>query len=157
MGNKEEMQGRILILNGPNLNLSGEREVEIYGATTLDRINSILFKRAEELSLELLTFQSNHEGELIDILQRYRTEIDLVIINAGALTHYSYALRDALVSIDKPVIEVHLSNVFKREEFRHHSVISPVSVGQIVGFGPSSYLLALEAANMLLKEENNEL
>lgn len=151
------MRPKILVLNGPNLNLSGEREVEVYGETTLDRINAALSKKAEELMLDILTFQSNHEGDLIDILQRHRKEIDAVIINAGALTHYSYALRDALVSIAKPVIEVHLSNVFKREDFRHHSVISPVAVGQICGFGPLSYLLALEAAAFLLEERENEL
>ena len=134
---------KILVINGPNLNLLGRRKKEIYGEKTLKEIEESLLERGKELGVELVFFQSNHEGEIIDFLQR--EEGDGVIINPGALTHYGYSLRDALEDKGVPVIEVHLSNIYKREEFRRHSVIAPVALGQISGLGAMGYLLALEA------------
>ncbi|MGI6149740.1 MAG: type II 3-dehydroquinate dehydratase [Firmicutes bacterium] len=139
------VERRILVVHGPNLNLLGTREPEIYGSLTLQQINARLEERARELGLELECFQSNHEGELIDCIHRAQGRCKWLIINAGALTHYSYALRDAISSVGLKAIEVHLTNVFAREPFRHVSVIAPVCVGQIAGFGLNSYLLALEA------------
>lgn len=137
---------RILILHGPNLNLLGTREPEIYGSTTLADINEMLYAEAERNGFLLDSFQSNHEGALIDAIQNARGKYGYIIFNAGAFTHYSIALRDAISSIDVPVIEVHLSNVHKREEFRHHSVLAPVVAGQILGFGADSYFAALYTA-----------
>ena len=139
------VERRILVVHGPNLNLLGTREPEIYGSLTLQQINARLEERARELGLELECFQSNHEGELIDCIHRAQGRCKWLIINAGALTHYSYALRDAISSVGLKAIEVHLTNVFAREPFRHVSVIAPVCVGQIAGVGLNSYLLALEA------------
>ncbi|NLM40250.1 MAG: type II 3-dehydroquinate dehydratase [Firmicutes bacterium] len=139
-------KGRILVLHGPNLNLLGTREPEIYGTTTLDQINLLMDERGRELGLSLEFFQSNHEGKLIDRLHAARDQFDWVIINPGALGHYSYALRDAISAVGIRTIEVHLSNIYAREPFRHQSVIAPVCTGQISGFGVQSYLLALEAA-----------
>jgi 3-dehydroquinate dehydratase-2 len=136
---------RVLVLHGPNLNLTGFREPELYGKRPLAEIDEDLQTEAEQLGIELRILQSNHEGVLIDAIQEHRSWGDGIIINPGAFTHYSYALRDALVSVRLPVIEVHLSNVHQREEFRRHSVISPVSVGQIVGLGGYGYTLALQA------------
>lgn len=136
--------GKILIMNGPNLNLLGTREPEIYGSLTLADIHERLRCRANEAGLEIEFMQSNHEGVLVDAIQRARRTVDYIILNAAALTHYSIALRDAIAAVDVPVIEVHLSNIHKREEFRHKSVIAPVVVGQIAGFGAESYLAALE-------------
>src|SRR5215213_4707319 len=133
----------ILVLHGPNLNLLGMREPDVYGKETLAEINALLEGIAREQQVELKIVQSNHEGVLIDTLHDARTWADGVLINPGAFTHYSYALRDAIAGIAKPTLEVHLSNVHKREEFRHTSVLAPVCVGQIMGLGWRSYTLGL--------------
>lgn len=135
----------ILVLHGPNLNLLGSREPSIYGSTTIGQIDAELRRRAMAAGLELETFQSNHEGELIDRIHLARGQHAGIIINAGALTHYSYSLRDAITAARIPTVEVHLTNIYSREEFRHRSVISPAVAGQISGFGPASYYLALDA------------
>ncbi len=137
---------KILVMNGPNLNLLGEREPSVYGDNSLDAINERLKAQAENAGAEIDFYQSNHEGALIDKLHEARTEFDYIILNAGAYTHYSYAIRDAIAAIKIPVIEVHLSNVHSRDEFRHKSVISPVCKGVIAGFGEHSYVLALNYA-----------
>ena len=136
--------GKILVMNGPNLNLLGTREPEIYGSLTLADIHERLRCRANEAGLEIEFMQSNHEGVLVDAIQRARRTVDYIILNAGAFTHYSIALRDAIAAVEVPVIEVHLSNIHQREEFRHKSVIAPVVLGQIAGFGAESYMAALE-------------
>ena len=137
---------KILVMNGPNLNLLGEREPSVYGDNSLEAINERLKAQAENAGAEIVFYQSNHEGAIIDKLHEARTEFDYVILNAGAYTHYSYAIRDAIAAIKIPVIEVHLSNVHSRDEFRHKSVISPVCKGVIAGFGEQSYVLALNYA-----------
>ena len=137
---------KVLFLNGPNLNLLGEREPGVYGATTLETIRDRLEEQAKARGIEVGFKQSNSEGELVTWLQESRREYDAVVLNAGAYTHTSVALRDAIAAIRIPVIEIHLSNVHAREEFRKHSMIAPVCVGQIAGFGPESYYLGLEAA-----------
>ena len=134
---------RILIVNGPNLNLLGKREPEVYGTTTLDEINSSLTEMAHDLELEVTFFQSNAEADLIDFLHKEGFQADGLIINPGALTHYGYSLRDAITSVGTETVEVHMSNVYAREEFRHKSVIAPVVAGHIVGFGPYGYAMAL--------------
>ena len=141
----------ILVLHGPNLNLLGTREPEIYGHTTLADINQMMEKRAKEAGIGIDFFQSNHEGALVDAIQEAYGKYDFILLNAAAYTHYSIALRDAIGAVDVPVIEVHLSNIHKREEFRHHSVIAPVVLGQICGLGTDSYMAALEAAIRKLK------
>ena len=136
--------GKILVMNGPNLNLLGTREPEIYGSLTLADIHERLRQRANEADLDIEFMQSNHEGVLVDAIQRARRTVDYIILNAGAFTHYSIALRDAIAAVNVPVIEVHLSNIHQREAFRHKSVIAPVVLGQIAGFGAESYMAALE-------------
>ncbi|MGD0152171.1 MAG: type II 3-dehydroquinate dehydratase [Thermacetogeniaceae bacterium] len=144
---------RIMVLHGPNLNLTGVREPEIYGAASLGDIDDDLRRQGELRGLEVECFQSNHEGELIDKIHEAARRCALIIINPGALTHYSYALRDALKAVGLPVIEVHMSNIYARESWRRQSVIAPVASGQIAGFGSRSYSLALAAASQLLKAE----
>jgi 3-dehydroquinate dehydratase II len=141
---------RILVLHGPNLNLLGRREPEIYGNATLEDINHRLQKLATEHHVELEILQSNHEGDLVDAIQGAMGRIDAVIINAGAYTHTSVALRDAIVAVSIPTIEVHLSNLARREGFRQHSYLTEVAVGQIIGFGADSYVLGLQAAILYL-------
>jgi 3-dehydroquinate dehydratase-2 len=135
---------RVLLLNGPNLNLLGLREPGLYGAQTLAQIEAALAERAGALGVELECFQSNHEGALVDRLHAARTAADGILINAGAYTHTSIALRDALLGVAIPFVELHLSNTHAREPFRHHSFLADRAVGVICGFGPTSYSLALE-------------
>lgn len=136
---------RILVLHGPNLNLLGKREPEIYGSSTLEDINRALGLQADLLQVTLDCFQSNHEGELIDLIHSALGNRDGILINPGGYTHTSVVLRDALSGVNIPTVEVHLSNIHRREEFRHHSYIAPIAVGQISGFGADSYRLGLEA------------
>ncbi|HEX7593154.1 MAG TPA: type II 3-dehydroquinate dehydratase [Anaerolineae bacterium] len=144
---------KILVLHGPNLNLLGTREPDIYGHETLDEINARLRERAARDAVEVRIAQSNHEGALIDELHRARADqFDGVLMNPGALTHYSYALRDAIAAIALPTVEVHLSNLHAREEFRQHSVLAAVCVGQVVGFGWRSYLLGWDGLVAHLKK-----
>lgn len=143
---------RVLVLHGPNLNMLGLREPEIYGTITLADVNAQIATLAAELGVEVETFQSNHEGQLVDKIQAAREQCDALVINAGAYTHTSVALLDALLSVGLPVVEVHLSNLYKREEFRHHSYIARAAVGQICGFGVDSYLLGLRAVVATLKK-----
>ncbi len=138
---------RVLVMSGPNLNLLGTREPDVYGTASLEDIHHELVGLAHHLGIDVTTVQSNHEGELIEMLHAARDEVDAVIFNPGAFTHYSYALHDAVASIPVPVIEVHLSNIHAREGFRSKSVIAPACAGQITGFGATSYLLALRAAS----------
>jgi 3-dehydroquinate dehydratase II len=144
------LKHRVLVLHGPNLNLLGERETGIYGKDSLENINAYITKYAQELSLDCEIHQSNSEGALIDYLHAARGNFEGVVINAGAYTHYSIAIRDAIAAIRIPCVEVHMSNVHAREEFRHHSVIAPVCAGSIIGFGKNSYILALQGLKDLL-------
>ena len=143
---------RVLVIHGPNLNFLGRREPDIYGANTLEEIDQRLRDLAKGLNVDLRTFQSNSEGALIDAIQEAADWADAIVINPGAYTHTSIALRDCLASLRLPTVEVHLSNVYSREEFRKTSVIAPVVMGQIAGFGPESYLLGLRAAAAVVTE-----
>ncbi|MDF1727987.1 MAG: type II 3-dehydroquinate dehydratase [Sulfitobacter sp.] len=135
----------VLILNGPNLNLLGTRQPEVYGRTTLADVEALCRATGEILGLAITCEQSNHEGALIDLIHAAKGRHDAIVLNAGAYTHTSVALMDAIASVELPVVEVHLSNIHARESFRHHSYISPVAVGMICGFGAKGYVLALEA------------
>jgi 3-dehydroquinate dehydratase-2 len=148
------MSAKISIINGPNLNLLGTRETDIYGKTTLDSINNELEVAAKALGFKIKAFQSNIEGEIVDAVQQSAKDCSGIIINPAAYSHTSVAIRDAISAINIPVIEVHLSNIYKREEFRKHSYVSEVVQGVISGFGPQSYFLALEALVKIIK--NNQ-
>ncbi|MFA5087473.1 MAG: type II 3-dehydroquinate dehydratase [Candidatus Omnitrophota bacterium] len=144
---------KILVIHGPNLNLLGQREKEIYGQATLEEINIKLKALAKERGADLEIFQSNHEGEIVDTIGRAKeNDIGVILINPAAYTHTSVAIRDAISAVKIPAVEVHLSNIYAREDFRHTSLIAPVSHGQISGFGVDSYLLGLQAAISLIKK-----
>ncbi len=156
-GKANEQKARILVLHGPNLNNLGRFEPDIYGYTTLAEINERLHTRGAELGYEVVTFQSNHEGALIDCMQEEAENVVGIVINPGGLTHTSYSLRDALKDTRLPIIQVHLSNIHAREAFRHESFIAPISVAQIAGLGWRGYLHALEALIELHQGEDAEL
>lgn len=148
------MTRKILVINGPNLNLLGEREPGVYGEGSFEQLNLDILETAKKLGLKCEVFQSNHEGEIIDKLHNCRTNCSGVVINAGAYTHYSYAIRDAISAIKIPCIEVHISNVFARDEFRSHSVISAVCAGTICGLGRNGYFLAMRALSDMFDNKN---
>ena len=141
---------KILVIHGPNLNMLGTREPEVYGSLGLDEINARLEEKAAALGIELDLFQSNHEGEIVEKIQAARKVFDAVIINPAAFTHTSGAIRDALLLLEVPIIEIHLSNIYKREPFRHKSLVTHIAPGQICGLGAQGYLFALEAAAELI-------
>ena len=143
---------RVLVINGPNLNLLGQREPGVYGDASLERINQTLLELGRELGMELEFFQSNHEGELVDAVQKARGKFDAILINPAAFTHTSVALRDAFLAVALPFVEVHLSNVHAREPFRRNSFLSDIARGVIAGFGSESYRLGLRAIAAFLKE-----
>ncbi len=145
---------QVSLIHGPNLNLVGLREPEFYGRDSFDEINRKIKLRAQQTDMEVRIMQSNHEGEIIDAIHDARSWADAIVINPGAFTHYSYAIRDAITAVRLPAIEVHLSNVHAREAFRRESVIAPVVSGQIVGLGPYGYLLALEAARQIVEQSH---
>jgi len=147
---------KILVINGPNLNMLGKRNRAIYGDKTLSELDATLKKEAQSLGIDIVSFQSNSEGKLIDFIQEHSSEADGIIINPGALTHYSFSLRDALADSGLPAIEVHLSNIYAREDWRAKSVISPVARGQITGLGWRGYLAALRTLVSELKGESRE-
>ena len=140
----KSLQKRILVIHGPNLNMLGRREPEIYGHQSLDEINAGLLSLGEKLGLEIETFQSNHEGEIVERIQQAVGSCDGILINPAAYTHTSIAIRDALSLLDIPVVEIHLSNIYKREPFRHDSLIADIAAARIAGFGAQGYLLALK-------------
>jgi len=142
---------KILVVHGPNLNLLGERETPLYGKMTLKQLHHLLQEEAQVLGVQVDFFQSNSEGILVNKIQDARKKYAAVVLNPAAYTHTSVAIRDAVAAIDIPVVEVHLSNIYGREEFRHHSLIAPVARGQVTGFGPMSYLLGLKAVVGLLE------
>ena len=143
---------KILVIHGPNLNLLGTREVDIYGSVTIDDINVELEKKAKSMKVSLDIVQSNHEGDIVEAIGRSKGKFDAILINPAAYTHTSVAIRDAISAVNIPTVEVHLSNIYKREEFRHISLIAPVARGQVSGFGKMSYILGLEAAIGLLNK-----
>lgn len=143
---------RVSVIHGPNLRLLGRREVSVYGDTSLEAINAVLWSLAEELDVELETFQSNHEGEILDYLESVAGRTDGFLVNAAGLTHTSVPLRDGLVGVDRPFVEVHLSNISAREEFRHESLLSAVAAGVVYGFGVQSYLLGLRGLASHLRD-----
>ena len=145
---------KILIINGPNLNMLGKRDKATYGRKTLAEIDSVVKKQGEKLDAEITSFQSNSEGALVDFIQQQSSSADGIIINPGALTHYGFSLRDALADSGLPIIEVHLSNMYAREEWRTKSVIAPIAKGQISGLGWQGYIVALQALLAELKGEN---
>ncbi|MFO1520258.1 MAG: type II 3-dehydroquinate dehydratase [bacterium] len=144
---------KILVIHGPNLNLLGEREKGVYGSLRLEEINQKIEREAKSLMVEVDFFQSNSEGEIVTKIQEARKKFQAIVINPAAYTHTSVAIRDAVAAIDIPVVEIHLSNIYQREEFRHHSLVAPVAKGQVSGFGWKSYLLGLNAAVGLLESE----
>ncbi len=145
------MTKQILVIHGPNLNLLGDREASVYGQKTLEEINAQIHEEAAKIGLNAEFFQNNVEGEIVNAIHAAKNKFSAIIINPGGYTHYSVAIRDAISAVKIPTIEVHLSNIYAREEFRHKSVIAPVAVGQIAGFGDQSYILALHAAGNILK------
>ena len=148
------MNNKIIIINGPNINLLGEREQSQYGTINFNQLSDICKKKSTELDLKLEFMQSNIEGDLVNVIQESRKKFDGMIINAAAFTHTSVAIRDALEIFKKPIIEVHISNIYKREEFRHKSLISDIVTGGVFGLGTNSYILAIIAMQKILKNEN---
>ena len=155
-GASQQKSRKLLLINGPNLNLLGEREPERYGTTTLAEIVSRLTEEAKADNIELVAVQSNLEGELVNAIQQAKQEASFILINAGAFTHTSIAIRDALLAVEVPFIELHLSNIYARESFRKHSYLSDIAVGIICGFGDQSYSLALRAAVNFLNKNGDQ-
>ena len=148
------MNNKIIIINGPNLNLLGEREQSEYGSTTFDELKEKCLNKSKDLGLDIEFAQSNIEGEIVNLIQDSRNKFDGIIINAAAFTHTSVAIRDALSIFKKPIIELHISNIYKREEFRHKSLISDIVTGGIFGLGSDGYILAIISIQKILKNEN---
>lgn len=147
---------KIRVLHGPNLNLLGTREKDVYGTTTLEEINEMMRAYADSIGVMLAIDQINSEGDLVEAIHRSREWADAIVINPGAYTHYSIAVRDAIAGVELPTIEVHLSNIYGREDFRRESVVAPVCVGQISGFGPTSYLLGIQAAKYVVENRKKD-
>lgn len=147
---------KILVIHGPNLNLLGRREVDVYGKVTIDEINSALKKIAGEEGVEIEIVQSNHEGEIVELIGKSKNKTDALVINPAAYTHTSVAIRDAISATEIPAVEVHLSNIYAREEFRHTSLTAPVCKGQVSGFGIHSYILGLKAAMSLIRKKKQK-